>query len=210
MLRHLLIALALPLALAGCAGDSVWATDEEIASVRYAHDGPPRLTLFTMVNNTTGGGAHTSLMINASERVIFDPAGSTKLSGVPERNDVLFGISPVAAEFYARAHARESHHVVVQQVDVSPEVAQKAYRLALEAGPVAPAQCALVTSRILGQLPGFEAIGSTWYPNNLTEAMSRVPGVTREELYEYDDSDLGSALQQWDPARYAAQSDTTE
>lgn len=205
MLRCLMIALAVPLALAGCAGESVWATDQEIEAVRYQHDGPPRLTLFTMVNNSSGAGAHTSLMINADERVIFDPAGSTKLSSVPERNDVLFGITPLAEDFYERAHARETHHVVIQEVDVSPEVARQAYRLALQAGPAAPAQCALVTSGILRQLPGFGSIPGTWYPNTLSEAMSRIPGVRSHELYEDDDADLNTALQQWDADRYRQQ-----
>ena len=34
-----------------------------------------------MVNRETGTGAHTSLMINASQRVIYDPAGTFQTDG---------------------------------------------------------------------------------------------------------------------------------
>ena len=61
-------------------------------------------------------------MINGSQRVIFDPAGTVRLSAVPERGDVLYGISPKVADFYARAHARETFHVVIQEIEVSPDI----------------------------------------------------------------------------------------
>ena len=76
--------------LAGCAGTaaSVWAPDEAVARARYVHEAPPSITLITVVNNTTGGGAHSALLINADERVIFDPAGTWHHPQLPERNDV--------------------------------------------------------------------------------------------------------------------------
>ena len=63
-------------------------------------------------------------MINGSQRVIFDPAGTVRLNAVPERGDVLFGITPQVEDFYARAHARETYHVVIQEIDVTPETAE--------------------------------------------------------------------------------------
>ena len=36
------------------------------------------ISLFTMVNNQNGRGGHSSLLIHASERVIFDPAGRVR------------------------------------------------------------------------------------------------------------------------------------
>lgn len=38
----------------------------------------PRISLYTMVNNESGAGAHSALVINASQRVIFDPTGTFK------------------------------------------------------------------------------------------------------------------------------------
>lgn len=102
------------------------ASAEVISSASYRHDGPAALTLYTMINNRSGAGAHSSVMINGSQRVIFDPAGTVRLSAVPERGDVLYGITPQVADFYARAHARETYHVVIQEIDVSPEVAEQA------------------------------------------------------------------------------------
>ena len=206
MFRKVLLLLTLPLFLAACAGESYYSPDSVVDPVRYRHDGPKSLTLYTMVNNATGSGAHSALMINASERVIFDPAGTVNAKKfIPERNDVLFGISPAVADFYTRAHARETYHVVIQEVQVSPEVAETALRLALANGAVPSAMCANSTSTLLSKVPGFESIKTTWYPNNLSEQFQRIPGVTRTALREYDDDDKEKALAEWDPARFKAQ-----
>lgn len=186
------------LALAACGGGvgdmRPDASLEAISRAAYVHDGPPALTLYTMINNRSGAGAHTSLMINGSQRVIFDPAGTVRLSEVPERDDVLYGITPGVEDFYARAHARETYHVVIQRIEVSPAVAERALQLALRAGPVASAQCTLSTSGLLRQLPGFESIGSTWYPKNLMEQFGQLPGVTTTRLFENDDDDKAVAI----------------
>jgi hypothetical protein len=52
-----------------------------------------------MVNNRSGNGAHTSLMINASQRVIFDIAGTLWHVYLPEKEDVIFGINPTVEDF---------------------------------------------------------------------------------------------------------------
>lgn len=205
MFRSVFLILTLPLFLAGCGGKSVWAPDEKIDAVRYSTPGPS-LTLFTMVSNSTGNGAHSALMINASQRVIFDPAGTVNEKNfIPERNDVLFGITPAVEDFYTRAHARKTYHVVIQHVPVSAEVAELALQKAMKAGPVTNAQCAATTSALLSGLPGFESIRGTWFPNKLAEQFQAIPGVTRKELYEYDDEDKSKALQAWDPAKFKAQ-----
>ena len=118
-MRKLVLAFCAAFALSGCAAERVWAPDDAVARAAYRHDGPPRLTLFTMINNRTGAGAHTSLMINGSQRVIFDPAGSFKHETLPERHDVVYGITPPVADVYTRYHARKTYHVKVQELDVS-------------------------------------------------------------------------------------------
>jgi hypothetical protein len=191
------------LVLAGCGAVTDMRPDaspEVISSASYSHSGPTALTLFTMINNRSGAGAHTSLMINGSQRVIFDPAGTVRLSAVPERGDVLYGITPGVADFYARAHARETFHVVIQTVEVPPEVAERALRLAIANGPVASAQCALSTAAILRQLPGFESIGSTWFPKRLMDNFAEVPGVQTSKIFENDDDDKSVAIAQFEQA----------
>jgi len=192
------------LVLAGCGGGPADmrpdASAEVISSASYRHPGPPALTLYTMINNRSGAGAHTSLMINGSQRVIFDPAGTVRLSAVPERGDVLYGITPGVADFYARAHARETYHVVIQRIEVSPEVAERAMRLAISNGPVASAQCALSTAAILRQLPGFETVGSTWFPKKLMDSFATLPGVQTTRIFENDDDDKAVAIAQFEQA----------
>jgi hypothetical protein len=62
----------------GCAVDKVNLPPSLLKEVQYRYDGPPAFTLFTMVNNKTNAGAHSSLRMNASRWVIFDPAGTFK------------------------------------------------------------------------------------------------------------------------------------
>jgi len=179
----------LPLALAGCSAASVWAPDDLVARAAYYHDAPPSLTLYTVRNNGDNSGAHTALMINASQRVIFDPAGSFGHASIPERNDVVFGITPQIEAFYTSYHARQSFHVIRQTIAVPSEVAEQALRLALAYGPVSQANCTRATSDILRQLPGFESLRVTWFPGSLMQAVQRLPGVQAEFFYEDDDDD---------------------
>ena len=171
-----------------------------ISSASYRHDGPTALTLYTMINNRSGAGAHTSRMINASQRVIFDPAGTVRLSAVPERGDVLYGVNPAVADFYARAHARETFHVVIQRIEVPPAVAEQALQLAMARGSVASAQCAVATAAILRQLPGFESISSTWFPRRLMNSFEALPGVQTTKIFENDSDDKAVAVAQFERA----------
>ncbi len=198
-MHRLILAFCALLTLSACGGVSVWAPDEDVARAAYRHDGPPRLTLFTMINNKTGAGAHTSLMINGSQRIIFDPAGSFKHETLPERNDVVFGITPPVADVYTRYHARKTYHVKVQELDVSPEVAEAAIRAVMAYGAVPSAQCSRSTSTVLASLPGFGNITPTWYPVQLADQFGKIPGVREQELYEYDSDDNSKVLREWDP-----------
>jgi hypothetical protein len=185
--RSLLIGL--PLALAGCGATSVWAPDEAVNAVRYRHPGPTSLTLITVRNNGNNQGAHTALMISASERVIFDPAGSFGHASIPERNDVIFGVTPRVEEFYVSYHARESYHTVTQTLVVTPEVAELALQLAKANGPVSKTQCTIATSGLLRQLPGMEALPRPLFPERLMAAFQELPGVEAAFFYEDDDDD---------------------
>jgi hypothetical protein len=195
--KRLLWLCALLLTVAGCASKAPYADDASIAAASYSDPVPAYLTLYTMVNNRTGAGGHSALLINASERVIFDPAGSFYADIVPERNAVLFGIRPGVEKAYRSAHARSTHHVVSQTVQVTPEQAQIAYQLALKAGRVAGAFCTNATSSLLKSIPGFEdKIDVVFYPTKLRDQFAQIPGVQTDTLYEDDDGDLATALVQ--------------
>ncbi|MDA5558315.1 hypothetical protein [Shimia sp. MMG029] len=169
------------------------APDRDVAAARYAHSGPKQLTLYTMVSNDNGAGAHSSLLINASERVAFDPAGSFRTEGIIAKNDVVYGMSPYLVDQYTRFHARETFHVVVQSLDVSPEIAELALRKAQSLGPVLESQCALTTSQLLSSLPGFEDAPGTFSPLKLSEYFA-AKGASYDRLFEYDDADKSKVL----------------
>ncbi|MEM9579456.1 MAG: hypothetical protein AAF891_02115 [Pseudomonadota bacterium] len=192
--RTFLLGAGAPLVLAACGGAREWASDEMVARMAFRDPGPSYLTLMTMINNRTGQGGHTSLMANASQRVIWDPAGTFKHSAIPERNDVIYGVNPQVFQVYRGAHARETHHVVLQKKIVSPEVAERAFALMRENGPAASATCAMTTSAILQQLDGFERISSHWYPHKLMANFAEVPGVITDKYYENDAGDKKAAF----------------
>jgi len=193
-LRFAALGLAVAALTACAAQQQPNADDATLERVAYRHNGPPALTLYTMINNRTGKGAHTSLMVNASERVIFDPAGSFYADVVPERDDVLFGITPGVEKAYRGSHARSTHHVVVQRLEVTPEQAQRAYQLVRANGRVPGAFCANATASILKQVPGLESLNVTFYPGNLSEQFGALPGVTTERYRENDSADLQEGL----------------
>lgn len=174
------------------------ATEDDISRAAYHHDGPPRLTLFTMISNSSGKGAHTSLMVNGSQRLVFDPAGTFRKEGITSRDDVVYGMTPYMADVYTRFHARETFHVVVQQIDVSPEVAELAIAKIIGNGAVAQAHCALATSQIVASLPGFEDVGTSYYPRKLMDAFT-AKGATYRRLFEYDADDKTKVLRDFVP-----------
>lgn len=191
----LILAIGLAAGLSACAvPQQPNATPERLASVAYRDAGGPSLTLITVVNNRTGQGGHTALMVNAQERVIFDPAGSFHAEIVPEFNDVLYGISPRVFQAYRSAHARETYHVVSQEVAVTPEQAAVAYQLVTQNGRVPGALCANATSGILAQIPGFQSIQRTYYPVKLQEQFAQLPGVVTDKYYENDSEDLQQGI----------------
>ncbi|MBI6629310.1 hypothetical protein [Pontibaca salina] len=195
-MRRLLCLGALLLVVAGCATRGPVADDEIIAAVSYRDPGPTSLTLYTMVNNRTGKGGHSALLINGYERVIFDPAGSFQSDLVPQRDDVLFGITPAIEQAYRSSHARSTYHVVRQTIDVTPQQAEAAYRMALDYGPVPGAFCAAATSRVLNRVPGFEeAIRPTMFPTKLRDQVAALPDVTSDKYYEGGDANLQKSMQ---------------
>jgi hypothetical protein len=183
--RALIFGMAALPALAGCGinAESVWAPDEVMARARYSAPGPTYLALVTVRNEGTGSGAHTALLINASERVLFDPFGGWTDPGIAERNDVLHGFSPEAEARYLHYQAQDGFYYVRQEVQVPPAVAEQALELAKARGPVGMAMCSNAVADVLRPLPGFEAIGNAWHPDALSRRFARLPGVVTVERH---------------------------
>lgn len=187
MLRIVLCLVAL-LGLAACGETKApFAPEEQVIAARYEHPGPKTITLFTVINNRSDSGAHSGLLINGSQRVMFDPAGTWQHPRVPERNDLHYGITDKVIAFYIDYHARETFRVLEQTIVVSPEVAELAIQRAAAYGAVPKAQCANSISSILRGVPGFQSMPSTWFPNKLSDAFGALPGVTSKVITDDDD-----------------------
>jgi hypothetical protein len=189
-MRRTLLALAAVTALTACGttAEPVWAPDEDVARATYVHDGPPAITLYTVLATRDGSGAHAGLMINGSQRVMFDPAGTWRHPRLPERNDVHYGMTPRMVNFYIDYHARETFDVVEHTVEVTPEIAELVMARAKAYGAVPKAQCTIAISSILRDVPGFEDLPRTWFPKKLMEAFAEKPGVTARRITD-DDAD---------------------
>ena len=169
--------------LAACGGpaEPVWAREAAVKRATYVHEGPARVTLFTVVATRNGSGGHSGLMINGRERVMFDPAGTFKVPFVPERNDVLIGMTPRALAAYVDYHARAEWNVRVQEVDVTSAQAEALIAAVKAYGAVPKAQCSLAITRVLSDVQGFESLRVGYFPNALSRDFGALPGV-RERL----------------------------
>lgn len=184
-----------PLALAACGAEEIWAPDSLMQERRYVHGGQPSLTLYTVRNVGSDNGAHSGLLVNASQRVMFDPAGTFKHPKIPERNDVLFGMSPRALEVYINYHTRVTYYTNAQTVAVSAGVAERVLQDVTSYGAVPKSMCTRSISTILGRTPGFESIRTVWFPDKLEESFAKIPGV-KMERYVDDDSDNNAIVLQ--------------
>lgn len=169
--------------LAACTKPAVYAPDHEVFAARYSHDGPTEIWLYNVISNENGRGEHAALLINASQRVLFDPAGTWQHPDAPERHDLHYGITDRLVHLYTHYHARRTHHVRIQRLEVPPEAAERIKQLAREAGPVPDAYCARSIASILRAVPGFEGLPLTFYPNVLSDAFASMPGVVEERIY---------------------------
>lgn len=141
-----------------------------------------------MVNNRSNEGAHSALMINGSERVIFDPAGTWYHPQLPERGDAHYGIQDPVVDFFIDYHARVTFRVVRHEVVVTQAQADAVLRNVRDYGTVGPAFCTNAISQVLRGVPGFESIRSTFFPKRMMRNFAALPGVT-ERVYRDDDPD---------------------
>jgi len=182
MIRAFVLALLLPL-LAACGAEAVYAPIEEVNRRAYQAPGPATITLMTAINNRSGAGGHSALMISGSQRVIFDPAGTWWHPTAPERGDVIFGITPTILEFFIDYHARPTYHMVLQEVEVTPAMAERVIQLVQAHGPANKATCGQSVTGIL-QEAGFSSIRRSWYPERIMRNFAELPGVTESKVFD--------------------------
>lgn len=184
--RAFLAASAAPLLLAGCSADSNWAGDDAVRAARFVSAEPPSITLLTVIGIPRGDGGHTALLINGSQRVIYDPAGSWTHPHLPERHDVWYGISDPIKNFYIDYHSRSNYWVAEDTLFVTREVADTAIRRVEAQGPANRSFCAIESSRALRGVPGFETVPVAWSPLRLRRWFLAQPNVRSREWRDGD------------------------
>lgn len=186
MKRRVFLAAALPATLAACGAENIWASDERVRAARYVSPEPPSITLLTVIGIPRGEGGHSGLMINGSQRVVYDPAGSWQHPQIPERNDVLYGINDNFKNFYIDYHARSTYWVAEDTVFVTREIADLAILRAEQNGAGGKSFCAVESSKVLAGVPGFETVPRGFSPLRLRNWFLTLPGVQSKRHYDGD------------------------
>jgi hypothetical protein len=184
-MRNALLALAAAATLAGC---EVYqpAAPEAIERARYVSDEPPSVTLMSMVNNKSGRSAHAGLLINGSEQVLYDPAGTFTHPDLPRKGDIHYGMTPRFVDYYERYHARFDYHVEAQKVPVSRAAADQIIANARARGQVMKMTCSLAAADVLKPVPPFQDVRHSVFPEALRADFARMNGVEDSYVYESD------------------------
>ena len=146
-LRPLLLAVA-ALGLAGCEIYTP-ASQAEIDRARYVSTDLPSVTLMSMVNEKSGKSEHAGILINGSQQVLYDPAGTFTHPDLPRRGDVHYGMTPRYVDYYERYHARFDYFVEAQKIPVSRAAADQLIANAQAEGKTLKAHCALAVADVL-------------------------------------------------------------
>ncbi len=185
--RDFLLSAASFAALSSCTKpEYTRATQAQVQAAFYHSDAPPSISLLNMVNENTDSSEHAGLLINGSQRVLYDPAGDYWVKGRPRKDDIHYGMTDQWVQNYESFHARLGFFVQKQTVYVSQGVADLAIRKAQERGETYHTQCASSASWVLRQLPGFSSIPQTMFPDRLRKAFARLPNVQTTYIYEDD------------------------
>ncbi len=191
MLKKIL-PLVTVLFLAACGADNNYASDAEVARAAFTNPEPASITLVTMINNRSGEGGHTGVIINGSQQVLWDPAGTWFHRTAPERLDLHYGFTNALRAIYYDYHARETFHLVIQEVPVTRALADQAIRAFAAQGAAPKAFCSNYTSKALRTVPGFETLPVSFFPRTTMRAFAKLPGVKTRKIYD-DDADDNTA-----------------
>ena len=144
----------------------------------------------------SGSSAHAGLLINGSEQVLFDPAGTFTHPDLPRRGDVHYGMTPRFVDYYERYHARFDYFVEAQQVPVTRAEADQIIANAKAHGKSMKMTCALAMAEVLQPVPRFPDVPSSLFPEALRAYFAARPGVETSYVTE---SDVGKN-REWEPA----------
>lgn len=183
MLPRLCLCISLTV-LAGCGAERQAASQEPLAYTPYVAEGPATITLITSINGRSNSGAHSALVINGSERVLYDPAGSWELTGgvAPERGDMHYGMFPAALDNYIAFQANGIFYATQQTIVVPLAVADQAIAAAKAQGSTPKALCGNSVSTVLTKLPGFESLKVAYLPKAIAREFSKLPGVVETRI----------------------------
>ncbi len=184
-MRRALLALMAAATLAGC---EIYkpASYEEIARARYESPDPPSVTLMSMVSNRSGRSAHSALLINGSQQVLYDPAGTFTHPDLPRRGDIHYGMTPRFVDYYERYHARFDYFVEAQKVPISRAAADQMIANAQSRGESMKMTCGLDVADVLKPVPPFEHVHKSIFPEAIRDDFARMPGVEQSYVYETD------------------------
>jgi len=147
--------------------------------------------LVSMMSTSRDQGAHSALLVNGSQVVIYDPAGSYKHPSTPERGDLHYGITPVMEEVFKRFHARDSHYVQEQKLFVDRAMADAVIARIETQGPSPKMFCAISIADVLNDFDKFGDVPRSFFPGALTKSFAAMPGVQTTYTRE---SDVGKTI----------------
>ncbi len=195
-MRYAASILAL-LCLVGCSAALGDDPAREADLPHYRHPGGATVTLVTVLSTQDGSGVHSALIINGTQRVIFDPAGSLSHASLAERGDVIYGANPALVDSYIDYHTRNTHDTVAQTRDVTDAVAEDLLARVMVHGPVMQSFCAKSVSGLLRATPGFEGIGQTFFPKTLMKRFAALPGLRTARFSQPEDRDKRTDFYAW-------------
>ena len=182
-----IISLVVLMACEGSERNAPIASSMEIQAAAYVSPLPNSITLLTMVKASGDFGEHSGILINASQQVLYDPAGTFRHSTSPNARDVNYGMHPAMVDYYKSYHARYGYYVVAQEIQVSLEIAELVFQRAIAQGETAKLRCGIAVSSVLNGLPMFADIPTTYYPGKIMDSFAEVPNVSTTYVYEDDD-----------------------
>jgi hypothetical protein len=183
---RLLTSLMAMLCLVACTADHKWASDAEVARARYVDLNPPSITLFTSINTRSHEGVHSALLINSTERVLYDPAGSWEQAAAPEREDLHYGMTPQMLANYADFQGTAPFELIQQTIFVTPEIAERLKQAAIAHGSANKAACTNAMGQILRSVPEFAGLPRTLFPKKMSIAFGQLPGVQTRTITNLD------------------------
>lgn len=159
---------------------------EAISAAQYVNPEPASITLLTMVKTSNDFGEHSAILINASQQVLYDPAGSFRHTALARARDVHYGVTPQLAAYYNSYHSRFGYYVIAQKIEVTPEIAERVFQRAVAEGTTGQLRCGVAASSVLNGIPMFSSIPTTFFPGKIRDTFANIPGVVTSYTREND------------------------